>query len=108
MVAINTLLEINLWGEISIERIGYRYFSGIGGQVEFHIGALLARNGRGIHGMISRRYSQTRKEWVSSIVPQFAQPGCATIPRNLADIVVTEYGVAKLLGRWRGSGLASS
>ncbi|MFQ5933870.1 MAG: acetyl-CoA hydrolase/transferase C-terminal domain-containing protein, partial [Dehalococcoidia bacterium] len=35
----------------------------------------------------------------SRIVPQLEEGSAVTIPRTFADIVVTEYGVAKLLGK---------
>jgi len=99
MVALNAPLEINLFGEINIERVGYRYFRGVGGQVEMVIGALSAKNGRSIHGVISRKLSTTTGEWASAIVPQFTYPGVASIPRHFADFIVTEYGIASLLGK---------
>ncbi|MFC2035739.1 acetyl-CoA hydrolase/transferase family protein [Chloroflexota bacterium] len=97
-VAINAPLQINLMGEISLERIGYRYFRGTGGQVELIIAALLSRGGRSIHGVVSRKLT-AEGEWVSSIVPGFTQPATVSIPRALADFVVTEYGIAKLMGK---------
>jgi len=36
---------------------------------------------------------------VSSIVPRFTEPAVVSIPRAMADFVVTEYGVAKLMGK---------
>jgi acyl-CoA hydrolase len=36
---------------------------------------------------------------VSSIVPQMKTGSLVTIPRFYADIVVTEYGAARLLGK---------
>ena len=36
---------------------------------------------------------------VSKIVPQHEEGTVITIPRTFADIVVTEYGVARLLGK---------
>jgi 4-hydroxybutyrate CoA-transferase len=99
MVALNAPLEVNLFGEINIERVGYRYLRGVGGQVEMIMGTLLAKNGRSIHGVVSRKWSKARQEWVSAIVPKFTYPGVASIPRHLADFVVTEYGVASLMGK---------
>jgi 4-hydroxybutyrate CoA-transferase len=97
-VAINAPLQINLMGEISLERIGYRYLRGTGGQVELVMAALLSRGGRSIHGVISRKRTAAG-EWVSSIVPRFTEPAVVSIPRAMADFVVTEYGVAKLMGK---------
>lgn len=98
MVAVNAPLEITLWGEINVERVGPRYFRGVGGQMEFIMGALLAENGRSIHSVISKKRTAAG-EWVSTIVPEFTPPGVATVPRQLIDIVVTEHGVAHLQGR---------
>ena len=36
---------------------------------------------------------------VSRIVPQFEEGAIITIPRTFADIVITEYGVAQLMGK---------
>mgnify|MGYP005816846983 CR=1 FL=1 len=98
MVAVNAPLEITIWGEINVERVGPRYFRGVGGQMEFIIGALLARNGRSIHSVLSKKRTAAG-EWVSTIVGEFTPPGVATVPRQLADIVVTEHGVAHLQGK---------
>ena len=32
-------------------------------------------------------------------MPEFTKPGAASVPRHLADFVVTEYGVASLMGK---------
>jgi acyl-CoA hydrolase len=97
-VAINSCLEITMWGEMGVERIGNRYFRGIGGQVEFILGALLSHHGRSIHAVLSRRKSSDGN-YYSTIVPEFTKPGVASVPRHLADFVVTEYGVASLMGK---------
>lgn len=98
LVAVNAPLEVTLWGEIGCERVGPRYFRGVGGQVEFVTGALLSKGGRSIHGVISRKRLATG-ELVSTIVSEFTPPGAASISRQFADMVVTEYGVARLLGK---------
>ena len=99
MVALNAPLECTIWGELGVERVGYRYFRGVGGQVEMLVGALYAKNGRSIHGMVSRKWSEAEQRWVSSIVPPSTYPGVASIPRHFADFVITEYGVASLMGK---------
>jgi 4-hydroxybutyrate CoA-transferase len=98
MVAINSCLEITMWGEMGVERIGDRYFRGIGGQVEFIMGALLSHHGRSIHAVLSRRKGSDG-EYHSTIVPEFTKPGVASVPRHLADFVVTEHGIASLMGK---------
>lgn len=36
---------------------------------------------------------------VSTIVPQFAPGQIVTVPREITDTVITEYGIARLLGK---------
>ena len=36
---------------------------------------------------------------VSRIVPQLEERSVVTVPRTFADTIVTEYGVARLLGK---------
>lgn len=98
LVAVNAPLEITLWGEIGCERLGPRYFRGVGGQVEFVMGALLSKGGRSVHSVLSRKKTASG-EYASTIVPEFTPPGAASISRQLADIIVTEYGVARLMGK---------
>ena len=98
LVAVNAPLEITLWGEIGCERVGPRYFRGVGGQVEFVVGAILSKGGRSIHSVLSRKKTASG-EYVSTIVPDFTPPGAASISRQFADIIVTEYGVARLMGK---------
>lgn len=98
LVAINSCLEITTWGEMGVERIGNRYFRGIGGQVEFILGALLSHHGRSVHAVLSRRKG-SNGDYHSTIVPEFTKPGVASVPRHMADFVVTEYGIASLMGK---------
>ena len=97
MVSINSPLEITLFGEIGMERIGRRYFRGVGGQLEFILGALMARNGRSIHGTPAT--AKRPEGIVSRIVPQLAYPAVSSVPRQFVDFIVTEYGVASLMGK---------
>ena len=55
----------------------------------------MSRGGR----FISVLPSTAKNGSVSRIVPQFAQGQIVTVPRDVADTVVTEYGVAHLLNR---------
>ncbi|MEE9249003.1 MAG: acetyl-CoA hydrolase/transferase C-terminal domain-containing protein [Dehalococcoidia bacterium] len=95
MVSINNAIAIDLSGQINSETIGARLQNGTGGQTELHIGAVLSRGGRAITLLRSTAAGGT----VSRIVAQHEQGAVITIPRTFADIVVTEYGVARLLGK---------
>jgi acyl-CoA hydrolase len=61
----------------------------------FAIGANLSKGGRNITALPST----AKGGKVSRIVPIFEPGTVVTIPRNLADIVVSEYGIAKLRGK---------
>ena len=95
VVAINSCLQIDLTGQIAAESLGSRMISSTGGQLAFAIGAYLSKGGRSITVLTSTAQGGT----VSRIVPSFEPATIVTVPRTLADIVVTEYGVAKLRGK---------
>ena len=66
--------------------------SGSGGQLAFAIGVNLSRGGRNITVLPS-----TAKGGKVSRIVSVLEPGSiVTVPRTLADIVVTEYGIARL------------
>jgi 4-hydroxybutyrate CoA-transferase len=95
MVAINSALAVDLTGQIAAESLGPTMISGTGGQLAFAIGAYLSKGGRNITVLPS-----TAKEGSQSrIVPQLPPGTIVTVPRTLADIVITEYGIARLKGK---------
>jgi len=95
MVAINGALSVDLTGQIASESIGPCMYTGSGGQPSFAIGAMLSKGGRSI----TMLRSTTADGKISRITP-FLEPGTiVTIPRNFADYIVTEYGIASLLGK---------
>lgn len=94
--AINNAIAVDLTGQINAEStFGGRMINGSGGQPELHIGAFLAEGGRAITLMYSTALGGAR----SRIVAQHDAGDMITIPRFFADIVITEYGVAQLLGK---------
>jgi 4-hydroxybutyrate CoA-transferase len=90
-VAINSGLEIDLGGQVNAEYIGSRRVSGMGGQLDFAIGAKLSPGGRSVFVMRS-----TDGKGRTKIVPTVAH---VTTPGALVDFVVTEHGVADLRGK---------
>ncbi|MGH7933643.1 MAG: acetyl-CoA hydrolase/transferase C-terminal domain-containing protein, partial [Candidatus Binataceae bacterium] len=72
-----------------------RMINGTGGQPETHIGTFLSKGGRAITLLPSTAHNDT----ISRIVPQFEPGALVTVPRHFADTIVTEYGVARLLGK---------
>jgi 4-hydroxybutyrate CoA-transferase len=94
-VAINNALMVDLGGQIASETLGTRLMSQAGGQIPFVFGATMSNGGRAITCLPST--AQGGK--VSRIVPTLPQGTVVTIQRNLADLIVTEYGVARLKGK---------
>ncbi len=94
--AINNALSVDLLGQINAESVfGPRMINGTGGQPEAHLGAFLSRGGRAITLLPSTALGGT----VSRIVAMHEAGSLVTVPRFFADTVVTEYGVARLLGK---------
>jgi 4-hydroxybutyrate CoA-transferase len=94
--SINNAITVDLTGQINAETvIGARMMNGTGGQPETHIGAFLCPGGRAITLLPSTAVGGA----ISRIVPQLEAGALVTVPRYLADTVVTEYGIARLLGK---------
>jgi 4-hydroxybutyrate CoA-transferase len=92
MVAINNALAIDLTGQITAESLGPRLMSVAGGQIPFAFGALLSNGGRSITVLPSTAKDGT----VSRIMPHLPEGTAITLQRNIADLVVTEHGIARL------------
>ena len=95
-VSINNATAVDLTGQINAETgVGPRMINGHGGQPEMHIGAVLSKGGRAITCLQSTALNGTR----SRIVPHLDQGAVVTIPRYYADYIVTEHGIARLMGK---------
>lgn len=95
MVSINSALEVDLTGQVCADSIGYKFFSGIGGQVDFIRGAARARDGKPVIVLRSTRDNDN----FSRIVPVLTEGAGVTTSRGDVHYVVTEWGVAYLHGR---------
>lgn len=95
IVAINGALGIDLSGQTAVYTIGPRAYAGMGGHLAFAMGAFFAPRGRYVCVMPST----TARGSVSTITPQFPAGQVVSVPREVADTVVTEFGVARLLGK---------
>ncbi len=95
MVSINTALMVDLTGNVCSEALGTQHFSGTGGQLDTHRGAVKSKGGKGI---IALR-STVKKGTISTIVPTLPQGAPVTVPRQEVDYIVTEHGVAHLRGK---------
>lgn len=87
--AINSALEVDLFGQCNAELLGGRQVSGAGGFHDFQRGAIAAQGGRCIVALPSSAGPASR------IVARLDNP-IVTGPRNDVDCIVTEHGIAHL------------
>jgi 4-hydroxybutyrate CoA-transferase len=88
-VSINSTLEVDLFGQINSEVLRSGQAGGIGGSLDFMMGAMFADN----LSVVALPSTTTRG--APRIVPCISK-GLVTAPRTLVQYVVTEYGVADL------------
>lgn len=94
LVAVNSALEVDLWGQCNLEIADGRAISGAGGAPDFARAAKVAPNGLSMVGL----QATAADGKVSRIVPRLGGPGLASLARTDVDIVATEFGVADLRG----------
>lgn len=95
MVAINSAIEIDLTGQVCADSIGSKFYSGIGGQVDFIRGAAHSEGGKPIIA-----FPSTTKDLKYSRIVPMLKPGAGVVTsRGDVHYVVTEYGVAQLFGK---------
>jgi hypothetical protein len=92
---VNTAMVVTLLGAVSSDQLeDGRVVSGAGGQHDLVAMAHALEGARSIIGVRATRRSNRRT--LSNIAWRYAN---ATVPRQLRDIVVTEYGIADLRGK---------
>lgn len=95
MVSINMALEIDLTGQVCADSQGDKFYSGIGGQVDFNRGAIRSDGGKSIIVISSTDVKEDRSRIVTML-----SPGSGVVTtRGEVQYVVTEYGVAYLFGK---------
>lgn len=94
VVAVNSAIEVDLFGQVVADTIGEYQFSGVGGQMDFIRGAALSDGGKPIIAM-----SSTTKRGASKIVPYLKAGSAVVTTRAHVHYIVTEYGVAHLFGK---------
>jgi acyl-CoA hydrolase len=95
MVAINSAIQVDVTGQVVADSIGKRFFSGVGGQMDFIRGAALAPEGRAIIALPATAAGGR----ISRIVPVLDEGAGVVTTRAHVRTIVTEYGVAELHGK---------
>jgi acyl-CoA hydrolase/GNAT superfamily N-acetyltransferase len=95
MTAINSALQVDLSGQVCADSLGHKVYSGIGGYVDFSVGAARSEGGKSIIVLPSTS-SDGRK---SRIVSHLTLGAGVVGTRAAAQYVVTEFGIASLHGK---------
>ena len=94
VTAINSALQIDLTGQVCADSIGTKFYSGVGGQVDFIYGASLSQGGKAMIAMPS-----VTNKGVSKISPTLTLGGGVVTTRNHIHWFVTEHGAVNLYGK---------
>lgn len=95
MVSINSAIQCDLTGQVCADSMGPRFYSGVGGQVDFVRGAARSKGGMPIIA-----FPSTAKDGeISRIVPMLTEGSGVITSRNDVHYIATEYGVVDLYGR---------
>lgn len=93
-ISVNSIIEIDLRGNVCNSSIGSRHYSGVGGSFDFVYGANLSNGGQSFLCL------KSVNKYQESTIKNFLSAGAeVNIPMHLTDNVVTEYGVARLRGK---------
>lgn len=90
--SINSALEVDLTGQINAEKFGSYPIAGVGGQMDFIKGSQASPGGKSIIALPST----AKNDSISRISKKVAY---VTSLKSEIDYVVTEYGIATLLGK---------
>jgi acyl-CoA hydrolase len=94
VTAINSALQVDLTGQICADSLGSKFYSGVGGQIDFFYGASRSRGGKAIIAMPS-----VTDKGISKIAPMLLPGAGVVTTRAHAHWLVTEYGAVNLYGR---------
>ncbi len=92
--AINSVIEVDLFGQANAEFINGRQVAGQGGLNDFLRGAALSEGGLAITALMAT----AKGGEISRIVPRLP-PDAVTVMRTDMDVVITEFGTARLRGK---------
>jgi acyl-CoA hydrolase len=96
--SICSCIEVDLFGNVSSESVGYKQISGTGGQLDYHFASMHSEGGKGFLCMPSAKKGRDGK-LTSNICLNFKQGTQITVPANMVNYIVTEYGIVNLKGK---------
>ena len=94
LFSVNSALQVDLRGQVNAESVAGDQVAGVGGAIDFALGATLSQGGKSVIAMPSTagkgKYSRIVDKLPDAVV---------TTPGSLIDMVVTEHGIADLRGK---------
>ena len=96
-ISINSCLEVDLFGQISSESVGFKHISGAGGQLDFVLGGYLSEGGKSFLCCPST-YVDKKGETHSRIRATLSTGTIVTDTRANTNYIVTEYGMINVKG----------
>lgn len=94
VTAINSALQIDITGQVCADSLGTKFYSGVGGQIDFTYGASLSEGGKAIIAMPS-----ITNKGISKIAPTLTLGAGVVTTRNHIHWLVTENGAVNLYGK---------
>ena len=94
VTAINSALQVDLTGQVCADSLGTKFYSGVGGQIDFVYGASLSKGGKAIIAMPS-----ITNKGISKIAPVLTPGAGVVTTRNHIHWLVTENGAVDLYGK---------
>jgi len=94
MVSLNTIMAIDLTGQVVADALPFNNYTGINGLLDFTRGAAMSQNGKSILMLTATRDRGAK----SRIVPTLSDTA-VVVPRGDVHYVATEYGVVNLFGK---------
>ncbi len=94
-VSINNAVQVDLYTQVNAESMGTTQISGNGGMWDFVLGSQWSKNGRSFI-CLSSTFTDNEGKQYSRIVPTFEPGSITTIPRQMVDYIVTEYGAVQM------------
>jgi acyl-CoA hydrolase len=94
VTAINSALQLDITGQVCADSLGTKFYSGVGGQIDFIYGASLSQGGKAIIAMPS-----VTNKGISKIAPVLTPGAGVVTTRNHIHWFVTEHGAVNLYGR---------
>ncbi len=95
VVAINSAIEVDLTGQVVADSMGYKIYSGIGGQMDFMRGAALSAGGIPVIALPST----AAKGKISRITKALKEGAGVVTTRGHVHWIATEYGAVDLWGK---------